>query len=213
MTGKAAAFLAMLIATIVARGAFAEEAAENKGAAQDAAGGNDAAQGKSKTLGEIALEGFDTDKDGKISLHELLERVHANQEVANHPDLQGWSQGFKEADADKDMHLNAEELEFLFTNAKKQHRDELVQGIEDSSKAVLEGWDTDKDGRISLLELTERMHNNPDAANQLEFKGWHDGFKEADVDKDMRLDADELRSLLTKFANEEHKGYPLHDEG
>merc|ERR1712072_1565769 len=65
----------------------------------------------------------------------------------------GWHQGFKEADADKDMHLNAEELEFLFHNAKKQHRDELVEAIEESAKSVLEGWDTDKDGKISLMEL------------------------------------------------------------
>lgn len=206
MARKTASLLAVVFTTLITRGAFAEEAA------QDAAGSKEAAQEEQKTLGQIALEGFDTDKDGKISLHELLEKVHANQEVANHPELQGWNQGFKEADADKDMHLNAEELEYLFTHAKKQHRDELVQGIEESSKAILEGWDTDKDGKISLMEFTEHMHNNPEVANNPEFKGWHDGFKEADVDKDMHLTADELKSLLTKFANEENKGYPLHDE-
>merc|ERR1719191_632116 len=210
-------------------GALAEEAAavaKDKLVAENAAGGEvadvkekslgeDAAEEAAvpkKSLGEIAMNGFDTDKDGKISLHELLEKVQANQEVANHPEVQGWTQGFKEADKDKDMHLNAEELENLFISAKKQHKDELVQGIEESSKAILEGWDTDKDGKVSLLEFTEKMHNNPEAAMQPEFKGWHEGFKEADVDKDMHLNADELKSLLIRVVNDEHKDHPLHED-
>jgi Ca2+-binding EF-hand superfamily protein len=167
---------------------------------------------KKKTLGEIALEGFDDDKDGQISLHELLEHVHANPEVANHPDFKGWNDGFKQADANKDMHLNAEELENLFTNAKKEHKDELTKGIEDSVKSILEGWDTNKDGQLSLMEFTEHMQNNPDAAKHPSFKGWHAGFKEADVNKDMHLTTDELTSLLTKVVNDEHKDHPLHDE-
>jgi Ca2+-binding EF-hand superfamily protein len=167
---------------------------------------------KKKTLGEIALEGFDDDKDGQISLHELLEHVHANPDVANHPDFKGWNDGFKQADVNKDMHLNAEELENLFTNAKKEHKDELTKGIEDSVKSILEGWDTNKDGQLSLMEFTEHMQNNPDAAKHPSFKGWHAGFKEADVNKDMHLTTDELTALLAKVVNDEHQDHPLHDE-
>jgi len=167
---------------------------------------------KKQSLGEIALTGFDTDKDGKISLHEILDQVNKNKDGANHPDLQGWTEGFKQADADKDMHLNAEELEYLFTHAKKEHKDELTSAIEDSTKSVMESFDTDKDGKISLMEFTERMNTKPEIANQPQFQGWNKGFKDADVDKDMHLNADELKSLLAKVMNEEHKEHPLHDE-
>merc|ERR1719333_954366 len=167
---------------------------------------------KKKTLGELALEGFDDDKDGQISLHELLEHTHGNPELEGRDDLKGWNEGFKKADVNKDMHLDAEELENLFTNAKKELKDDFAKGIEESAKKILDGWDTDKDGQLSLMEFTDHIAKNPDAANHPQFKGWHAGFKEADANSEMHLDMAELTSLLTKVVKDDHKGHPLHDE-
>mmetsp|Transcript_56152 Transcript_56152/g.97433 ORF Transcript_56152/g.97433 Transcript_56152/m.97433 type:complete len:211 (+) Transcript_56152:1-633(+) len=55
-----------------------------------------------------ALENFDEDKDGKLSMEELEKILDSGTP------LPGWRNGFKEADADNDGHLNSEELAYLF---------------------------------------------------------------------------------------------------
>jgi len=59
---------------------------------------------------------LDADKNGKISLHELLQ--HAGHDATGGPSglLQGWKDGFKEADANNDGYLVVDELIHLLNN-------------------------------------------------------------------------------------------------
>lgn len=161
------------------------------------------------SLGAIALAGFDKNKDGRISLGELLDHVNANRQALNHPDLQGWREGFKEADQDGDLHLDAEELDYLFGHAQKEHKEELLEEIEKTFKKIMDEWDTDKDFKISLMEVFEHAQTIPLFADHPDLMG---AFKKADADKDLFLNVEELRGLLTKVMNDDFKDHPLHTD-
>jgi Ca2+-binding EF-hand superfamily protein len=146
------------------------------------------------------LDGFDTDKDGKISLQELLDHVGDNKEV--HAAFAGWQDGFTEADKDQDGHLNADELTDLIAHISREDQHELVHESEASTAlTILDGFDTDKDGKISMKELLDHVGDKADT--HAAFKGWQDGFKEADVDNDGHLNADELTDLIAHISRED----------
>merc|ERR1711879_939260 len=58
------------------------------------------------------MDNLDANGDGKVSLQELVSNL--KDEHHTHPDFKGWHAGFKEADADNDMHLTIKELAHLF---------------------------------------------------------------------------------------------------
>lgn len=150
---------------------------------------------------EIALAGFDADKDGKISMEELTDRVGASQDPTNSAAVQGWIQGFTGADADNDQHLDAEELATLFANANAQQ----AEGFEESAQSMLAEFDADKDGMISLMEFTDQLTGESALTSSPAFRDWHANFKEADKNSDMQLNFDELKSLLAKAREKEQE--------
>jgi len=142
------------------------------------------------------LNGFDTNRDGKISFQELKNHVGDNN------GFEGWQMGFKEADADKDGHLTATELASLLSHATKSEKDTLVDESEQSiAVAVMEGFDKNKDGKLTLRELNEHIGDNREV--RAAFKGWEAGFMEADVDKDGQLTLSELAVLLSEISGED----------
>jgi len=150
------------------------------------------------------LRGFDVNQDGKISLKELMHHVGDNAEVQ--AAFKGWQAGFLDADADKDGHLDVTELASLLNHVSRQDQHKLVEESE-VAKSILETYDANHDGLISLMELLDRVGIS--SASHAEFEGWHSGFKLADANKDEHLNADELESLL-KHVNSLQK--PKHDE-
>lgn len=72
------------------------------------------------------------------------------------------------------------------------------KGFDEASMEIMKGWDTDKDGMVSLMELVDNMQNNPEVGSMLAGKEWHKGFRAADANNDMHLNADELKSFLAK---------------
>mmetsp|Transcript_54659 Transcript_54659/g.100229 ORF Transcript_54659/g.100229 Transcript_54659/m.100229 type:complete len:306 (-) Transcript_54659:135-1052(-) len=152
-----------------------------------------------KSMVSKMMGSFDTDKDGKVSLTELMAHVQ------NRPGADvfhgGWEAGFTQADIDNDGHLNSEELTSLLNHVSKEHRHKVMQETDKTAASVLDGFDTDKDGKISMKEMEDRV-------GSAGFKGWKTGFKEADDDKDGFLTAEELAAWF-KLITED---LPKHDE-
>lgn len=116
------------------------------------------------------MRGFDANQDGKISLQELME--HVGEE--HHQAYKGWHTGFRQADADRDMHLTTEELADLLkaaTNDEEQEEPVLQRPRKEqnphaqAAKSIMQTLDANRDGKISLQELmsvlNDEHHNNP----------------------------------------------------
>merc|ERR1719356_1368403 len=128
-----------------------------------------------------------------ISMGELLDHVGDNEGV--NAAFQGWQQGFMEADANKDGQLSVKELSSLLQRVSRQDKHKLVEDSEtEVAASVMDGFDSDRNGKISMRELLD--HVGDDKEVQAAFKGWQQGFLEADVDKDGQLSTKELSSLL-----------------
>lgn len=209
---RLASLVGFVAACIMGRMAFAKISLKSDSAAGEEEGeppapatpGEEGAvaveEAKDKTLGQVAMENFDTDKDGKISLQELLDHVHskpAKQQAA----FKGWIQGFKQADKDNDMHLTEEELDVLLANEKKDHKEDYADWLDGYAKKATEAWDEDKDGKISFMELTEHMVKNPTKQMHIGSKKMTENFKDADVDSDLHLDAEELKTFISHMNN------------
>mmetsp|Transcript_77851 Transcript_77851/g.134916 ORF Transcript_77851/g.134916 Transcript_77851/m.134916 type:complete len:345 (-) Transcript_77851:112-1146(-) len=153
------------------------------------AGGQSVKDESESTMAASMMDGFDTNKDGRISFEEL------SSHVGDNAGFEGWQAGFKEADVDKDGQLTVKELESLLTHATKNEKDTLVDESEKSiAESVMDGFDTDKDGKLSLKELKEHVGDNKEV--HAAFKGWEEGFKEADADSDAHLSTDELKHFF-----------------
>jgi len=145
------------------------------------------------------MDGFDTDKDGKISLMELLDHLG---DKAMHSSFEGWRDGFKQADADKDQHLDLDELTTLLEHVSREDQDHMVEESElETAAQILEGFDTNKNGKISLKELQDKVGDEDKL--HVAFKGWREGFAEADGDQDGELNVEELATLLQHVSRDE----------
>merc|ERR1712070_1237336 len=132
-------------------------------------GGDDAA---------TMLADHDTDKDGKLSLAEIVddrEDTKEENEIF-----------FAEADANKDGFLDLEEIPKLLEAIHRPHK--TVHALEEEPATVLAEHDTDKDGKLSLAEIVDDREDNKEE-NEIY-------FAEADANKDDFLDADELPKFL-----------------
>mmetsp|Transcript_79778 Transcript_79778/g.145854 ORF Transcript_79778/g.145854 Transcript_79778/m.145854 type:complete len:668 (-) Transcript_79778:43-2046(-) len=152
------------------------------------------------------MDGFDSDRDGKISLNELLDRMgppgNPTQDAYVHAAFEGWQAGFLAADIDKDGKLSQEELASLLAHVSRQEQHQMVQESEKSvAESIMDGFDLDKDGKISLTELLNQVGDSPDL--QVAFKGWQAGFLDADVDQDGHLTVEELASLLDRVSRQD----------
>lgn len=156
-----------------------------------------------KSVVRTMMGAFDANKDEKVSMEELMQHVGSKSDVKAF--VEGWQSGFQEADADKDGHLTAEEMSYLVNHVTKDHRRKLVEEADATAASVMEGFDTDKDGKISLKELEEKIGANGPTVGS--FKGWQTGFKEADADGDGHLTAEELASWFQLISSQ-----PKHDE-
>jgi Ca2+-binding EF-hand superfamily protein len=150
------------------------------------------------------MEGFDTNRDGKIGLQELLDHVKDKDHVV--AAFEGWPQGFKEADKDGDGHLDSHELTSLLNRVSRSQQKEMVEESEESiAESVMRAWDADKDGKLTLDELHHHLGDNKDAVNAA-FEGWKEGFNMADKDKDGSLTIHELAALLSRVSTkDQHK--------
>lgn len=140
------------------------------------------------------LQGFDSNKDGQIELKELLARVG---DMKAHAAFEGWTSGFHLADDDQNGKLDLEELTFLLKHVSSMDQHDLVSKSEDSqdtAASVMERFDANKDGKISLAELEAKAGKSDD------FQGWQEGFKEADSDEDGYLTSQEVASWLKRVA-------------
>jgi Ca2+-binding EF-hand superfamily protein len=150
------------------------------------------------------MDGFDSNRNGKLSMRELLDHVGDNKEL--NAAFEGWQQGFREADVDKDGQLSIKELSALLQRVSRKDQHELVDHSEmEIASSVMDGFDTDKNGQISLQELLDHTHADKNEV-QAAFKGWQQGFVEADTDKNGQLNLKELASLLHRVSRkEQHK--------
>jgi len=148
-------------------------------------------------VAESVMDGFDSDGNGKISMRELLNRIGDDREV--HAAFKGWQQGFREADVDRDGQLNKKELSSLLQRVSREDQQDLVEESEMSVAAtVLDGLDADRDGKLSLFELLDHVEKSGQAP-----KGWREGFKQADADRDMHLSIAELANLFKYVSRED----------
>mmetsp|Transcript_47849 Transcript_47849/g.84231 ORF Transcript_47849/g.84231 Transcript_47849/m.84231 type:complete len:277 (-) Transcript_47849:52-882(-) len=146
---------------------------------------------------ESVMKGYDTDKDGKISFKEVMRKSDA----LNQGDmgmLRELRKAFVAADKDKDKLLNAQELAFLLKHVSKEEAEAIFNPLE----PIMNKFDTDEDGKMSVDELTTMLalgmeQAGEDKETKRELKHWLDGFKDADADKDLHLNMEELAYLLS----------------
>jgi Ca2+-binding EF-hand superfamily protein len=151
------------------------------------------------------LKGMDYDRDGMLSLKELTALVgdESRLSLERAKELQGWKDGFIKADFDNNGRLSLVELTYLFDHVPKQEQPEPVEETPaELTATILRGMDYDKDGMLSLKELTALVGDerklSPEKAKELQ--AWKDGFKQADVDFNGHLSLEELQSLLEDHA-------------
>lgn len=151
---------------------------------------------------------MDADYDGYLSTAELKtfmntvgmpDRKEGEAPGKSH-EWQDWLKDFKAADANKDNLLTIDELGVLLKGVGKDALDRL---FDKSMKAVMKGFDMNKDRKISWKEILH--HVGEGQVNQLSemFRGWNNGFHESDTDDDGYLTADEFAFLLKRVSKEE----------
>merc|ERR1712139_602546 len=102
------------------------------------------------------MSGFDSDRNGQISMRELLD--HVGDKKAVNAAFKGWQQGFMEADANKDGQLSLKELSSLLQRVSRKDQQQLVEESEDEVAAsVMSGFDSDRNGQISMRELLDHV--------------------------------------------------------
>merc|ERR1719188_124817 len=153
-----------------------------------------------KDIGSV-LEEMDTDKDGKLSLPELLkdmEQWGEGEEDKKERDgrIELETQKFKIADENGDGFLEIKELPSLFY---PETHDGVLQI---TAQSTLQSKDTDGDGKLTPKEFWEGdVADSEDLAISEEEQS---DFKKLDLDGDGKLDLRELKSWESgRFHTEE----------
>jgi len=124
------------------------------------------------------LEWLDRDGDGRVEPYEGAEALLFLAEVA---------------DTDGDGAVDADEVA-AFLRGEEDHAEDLEAMIEDEVRGLLEDFDRDGDGAVSMREIPRRAREE---------------LSELDLDGDGRITAEELRALLL----EELRGAEFHVQG
>jgi len=135
---------------------------------------------------QTILTDHDKDKDGKLSLVEIVDDREDNKEENE--------QFFKEADANNDGFLDVEEIPKFV--AALQTEKTAEQKAQEAAKILMADHDTDKDGKLSMVEIVDDREDNKEENEKF--------FTEADANKDGFLDAEELPKFLEAL-NQPHK--------
>ncbi|KAF7138311.1 hypothetical protein RHSIM_Rhsim07G0228900 [Rhododendron simsii] len=153
------------------------------------------------------IRGFDKDKDGRLSRDELREAIRATRAW-----FPGWKakRGIKAADVNGDGFIDDTEIMVLMEFAQKNlgirwfsriNRDELQEAIR-STRAWFPNWKAKRgvkaanvngDGLIDDCEITALMEF---AEKRVALHGFKEWVKQFDVDKDGRMNRDELREAI-----------------
>lgn len=145
----------------------------------------------------VFIKEFDADKDGKVSLKEILPGDGSEAHLS--AIFPYWKDGFNDADGDKDGYLTPKEFTSLLTRLSKARLEEFFDPVE----SIMSGFDTDKNGKISLEELLQHTGGLTEDSPSKMVHGWKEGFKEADADGDAYFIADELVYFLNEVGAHE----------
>jgi len=167
------------------------------------------------------LQEMDGDKDGKLSIEEVLadfgHLIEDDKAQERHIELE--KQKFKAADINSDGFLSAEEIPAVVSPESHSGVLDIV------TKDAMAEKDTDGDGKLSFKEFYEgeiseddfkKLDADGDGVISLEeLKPWEGGMLHAqesikrileiaDKDKDMHLTADELHEAMEKINGDEY---------
>merc|ERR1739841_125659 len=141
-----------------------------------------------------ALADYDTDKDGKLSQAELFDAYPEDAAVDEEHRKKALA-AFVQVDEDQDGSLDSNELanfvKALDVAEEGEEEDDQALNADgseheaDAQSALLEGYDSDKDGKLSKQELSL---DEADASVQA-------AFVQVDEDKDGSLDSTELANF------------------
>lgn len=137
------------------------------------------------------LKEFDSDSNSQVSMKEILPGEGAEGHLSAL--FEYWKNSFADADANNDGQLAAREFAYFLKHLSREQVEELHDPIE----SIMKRFDTDMDGRISLVELLYHAGYEPESGHLSGvLQDWKAGFKDADVDNDRHLSAHEFVQLL-----------------
>eukprot|EP00964_Phaeocystis_antarctica_P107099 scaffold71866_cov54-Phaeocystis_antarctica.AAC.1 len=146
--------------------------------------------GEKFELDQATFDAFDTNKDGKVSLAEFEENLHAKTREALEKQLgAGWvfdkakwaaskerhskinmSKVFKQFDTDSDGVLDIREMQRAFRAIGLKKRDGSKIEVD---QAMFNSFDTNKDGKVSLAEFEANLQDKTRAKIEAELNaGW-----------------------------------------
>merc|ERR1719219_1102524 len=144
------------------------------------------------------MEEMDVDKDGKLSLTELM-----TDEVPKEHE-QELTEAFKRFDRNKDNKIDSDELPALVGefHDKEDLEDEGEEETSENPADIMRDLDTNKDGALSFAELI----GTEDEVNLLEedYRRIREVFHASDKNTDGELDMQEFQSSMEEM----HKRHP-----
>lgn len=132
------------------------------------------------------LDKFDTDKDSMLS----WEEYHKSDEDAGALGEEQLQRRFDHADADKDGHLNIDELTSMFHPEERPHMFDVV--IEE----YMEAGDKDGDGFLTLEEYKAKVFRG----SKEDFEAAHRFYKDNDKNGDGSLDREEIKKWIKSIS-------------
>lgn len=147
---------------------------------------------------EWLMKEFDVDEDGKVAFYEILpgEGVEAYLGTM----FPYWKDGFKAADLDKDGYLSASEFASFLKRLSKEQVEEFFDPVE----SIMNTFDNDKDGKLTIQELLQHAEYDSDDASAASMsQGWANSYHAADADKDGLLSTEEVVVFLNRVGHQD----------